>query len=241
MNAIMTSRRILGFASTILLSTYLVGAEKASFSSSESTNGVTSEIPIACESGRSLADTIGFSPIDLAQARTTMAVSMGVDPKWIRLSEANLLTGECANLLSSFRPSQLRFSTSTVVRLTTEGAKIVDPPDYNSDIVANAPHPEWSHGKFVMAARVTYHTTSAGRVSTYVGLWDTGSGAMVGMFKEGEDHEFSEVRPLIVSLPPVRSISYSPTPHTGSGRIGLIQEAPEGPRLLTFFWAHGRM
>lgn len=193
---------------------------------------------VACADARTVAAQTRLKAGDVASAAPTVKFA---DAQSTRLVDVTRVMGPCAPALLAFRMSRLYFPGATLSMVGTSGrVEVAEGGPGMDGIVAmdrQATHPEGPSGQWIMGTLINAFGPNT-KAGDYVGLWRDNTQSSVYAFTRSESGAFSVPRLVLTSNLPLHSISFFPSPDSPSGRLGLVQEADGGIRLLSVDWFH---
>lgn len=183
----------------------------------------------------------GLSVERLDEVEVASALHLSDSQAMLRPAAAYHLRGACASNIARFVMNLVYAPPGFVGRIDGKpglSPAPLDIPYQRPSIAPQDPHPEWTRGQFLMADRVDAARAHNGLHETFVGLWRTSSGTVVGSFSRDPLGQFSKVTERLTSPLPLKSLSYFPSVHGGIGQLGFVQATPEGVRLISADWPH---
>lgn len=217
---------------TIIASACGAGAESAI----STTADAASASSVNCAAGQGALSTVQ-TPAQAVEPTLTYLQDFEQDVYGLQLGRAFTLSGKCAPLVEAalMVNNIIGLSNGDVYQITTSGiapwplaySRMFQRADLSQSEIPDIPN-----AQFVHAVRVE-------RGERYVGLWkQKGDGLIVDFTVPAGSGQAADIRPLLRSSLPLRSVSYFPAPDTRSGGLYLVQETPSGVRVIAFNWWH---
>lgn len=193
----------------------------------------------ACYESSDRLATLTLRPADRAAIEQSIRWTDRAPAAAHALVEAHELSGECAGVVSGFvmgvgalgGGESFAIKSNTLVRAEKPAWPLIE-----DDPVEGEP-PILPGGWFVMAVLVNGNGGAQG-TSDYLGLWQSGDGAVVATFRRTAGRADGRIEPLFRSTLPLTSIAYFPAIDVQAGRIGLVQEVGGARRLIGYDWQH---
>lgn len=217
------------------------------------TTACTTDVPLDAYSNKKVTDL----PCSTAREIAASVSLRSVDPTYtaasfiwrsekneiIKIENVRHIYGPCAPLLSGFLATNLYFGEITGLSGFVGRPEVVQPPlgtkTEGFDAIRNyGTLAQWKMGQFVTASRIGDVRTDGNLSTVYVGLWRNRAHSYLGVFHRNAAGHYDEPSWLGTSDLPIRSISFFPAYDVKAGKLGILQEAPEGLRLINVNWMH---
>lgn len=197
---------------------------------------------VSCSTAREIAASVSLRSVDPTYPASSFFWRSEKN-EIIKIENVRQIYGSCAARLSGFLSTNLYFGEITGLSGFVGRPEVVQPPlgtkAEGFDAIRNhgtlAP---WKMGQFVTASRIGDVRTNGKLSTVYVGLWRNRAHSYLGVFHKNAAGHFDEPSWLGISDIPIRSISYFPAYDVAAGRLGILQEGPEGLRLINVDWMH---
>jgi hypothetical protein len=195
---------------------------------------VASASRASCAAGPGALST---APVAMGEVEPSLIYLQPFEPEVYSLDRASatMLSGPCASSVTAMVLDKVGLSDGKVYQANLGGIApwpVAYSSMFNRANLDKSQLPDIPNAQFVHAVAVE------GR--RYAGLWKQKDGSLIVDFKVPEaGGRAIDVRPLLRSRLPLRSVSYFPAPDTRSGGLYLVQEAAPGQvRVIRFSWWH---